>query len=228
MSLGDRITILTDWMETAERIVVFTGAGISTDSGLPDYRGPDGVWTRRDKGLPMHQEHDWTDSDPNIAHYATTELQTIGKLDFIVSQNIDNLHLKAGMDPKRIAELHGNLAFERCARCERTYPKGERDGCECNGRLKSSVVGFGDALPIADITAAFDHAEACDLMIVIGSSLVVTPAADVPLAAKGAGAKLVIINRGETPLDDFTDLQFDESIAEVWPQAIELLKQRLA
>ena len=111
--------------------------------------------------------------------------------------------------------------------CERTYPKGSRDGCECNGRLKSSVVGFGDSLPVADISASFERAEGCDLMIVIGSSLVVTPAADVPLAAKGAGANLVIINRGETPLDGLCDLRFDESIGDVWPVAVDALKARL-
>tara|TARA_A100001037_G_C15126169_1_gene626299 strand:+ start:798 stop:1484 length:687 start_codon:yes stop_codon:yes gene_type:complete len=227
MTLEERITTLVDWMEAAGKTVVFTGAGISTDSGLPDFRGPDGVWTRRDKGLPAHEERDWTDSSPNVAHHATVELQTLGKLDFLVSQNVDNLHLKSSIDPERLAELHGNLALDRCVRCERTYPKGKRDGCECNGALKSSIVGFGDSLPIADIEASFNRSEACDLMIVIGSSLVVTPAADVPLAAKSEGARLVIINKGETPLDTLCDLRFDESIGDVWPVAVEQLRGRL-
>ncbi len=227
MDLEDRIQTLAEWMAQARRLVVFTGAGISTDSGLPDFRGPDGVWTRRDKGLPPKDEKlDWTKMNPNVAHHAIVELQRMGRLDFLISQNIDNLHLASGIQPDSLAELHGNLARLRCLVCERTYPKSDPpDRCECGGSFKSSVVDFGDSLPTKDLTESFQHAQRCDLFIVIGSSLVVTPAATIPAVAHEAGAKLVIINQGETPLDAIADLRFEEGIAEVFPVAVAKLAE---
>jgi NAD-dependent SIR2 family protein deacetylase len=218
-TLPERIEILAGWMLESERIVVFTGAGISTDSGLPDFRGPDGVWTRKDKGLPPKDEKkDWSKADPNICHAAIVELQTLGKLDFLVSQNIDNLHLASGIDFDKLAELHGNVARSRCSQCETTYPKDEApDRCDC-------VVGFGDQLPVKDIEMSFASARTCDLMIVLGSSLVVTPAANVPLLASEAGARLIIVNQGETPLDFYATLRFEEGIADVFPPAVARLK----
>lgn len=229
-TLKERIEILAGWMSESERIVIFTGAGISTDSGLPDFRGPDGVWTREEKGLPPKDgKKDWSQSDPNISHTAIVELQSMGKLHFLVSQNIDNLHLLSGIDSDKLAELHGNVSRSRCSRCEETYPKKEApDKCDCGGKLRSSVVGFGDQLPVKDIDMSFDSARSCDLMIVLGSSLVVTPAADVPVLANQAGARLVIVNQGETPLDSFVDLRFEEGIADVFPPAVDLLKVLLS
>lgn len=228
--LEQRIETLAQWMKESEKIIVFTGAGISTDSGLPDFRGPDGVWTRRDKGLPPRDgNRDWTAVAPNVAHHAIFELQEMGKLKFLISQNIDNLHLKSGIRFELLAELHGNMGRMRCMVCEKTYPKS--DGVErctdCGGNLKSSVIHFGDSLPQKDLTESFEHAQDCDLFIVIGSSLVVTPAATIPRVAYEAGARLVIINKGETPLDSIADLRFDESIADVFPVAVERLKASL-
>lgn len=225
--LDSRIETLVQWMAEARRLVVFTGAGISTDSGLPDFRGPDGVWTRKDKGLPPKDENrDWTKTDPNVAHHAIVTLQEMGKLEFLISQNIDNLHLASGIRPGILAELHGNLARLRCVVCERTYPKTSApDRCECGGSFKSSVVGFGDSLPSKDLTESFEHARSCDLFIVIGSSLVVTPAATIPVVAYESGAKLVIINQGETPLDGIAQLRFEEGIAEVFPPAVRKLEE---
>ena len=225
--LDSRIQTLAQWMAEAGRLVVFTGAGISTDSGLPDFRGPDGVWTRKDKGLPPKDKKlDWTKTDPNVAHHAIVELQKMGKLDFLISQNIDNLHLASGIREEILAELHGNLARHRCVVCERTYPKStELDACECGGSFKSSVVDFGDSLPTKDLTESFEHARGCDLFIVIGSSLVVTPAATIPHVAFESGAKLVIINQGETPLDGIAQLRFEEGIAEVFSPAVQRLKE---
>jgi len=225
--LDSRIDSLAEWMYASKYLVVFTGAGISTDSGLPDFRGPDGVWTRRDKGLPPKgSDRPWDSVDPNIAHYAVTELQTMGKLQFLISQNIDNLHIKAGIEFERLAELHGNLSRMRCVVCDKTVPKTDGlDKCECGGELKKSVVGFGDPMPFDDLQRSTEHSMACDLFIVIGSSLVVFPAADMPVKALQAGAKLVIINNGETPLDNYAHLRFDEDIAEVFPVAIERLKK---
>jgi NAD-dependent SIR2 family protein deacetylase len=229
VDLDDRIETLVSWMAGAERLIVFTGAGISTDSGLPDFRGPDGVWTRQEKGLPPKQAGlDWTKTSPNVAHYAVVDLQEMGKLDFVISQNIDDLHLSSGIRPELLAELHGNLARVRCIACEETYPKSdELERCACGGALKSSVVGFGDSLPVKDLTDSFAHAERCDLMIVIGSSLVVTPASALPATAFDAGARLVIINQGDTPLDSVAQLRFTEGIGEVFPAAVRKLQDRL-
>ena len=227
--LQNRIDQLIQWMFEANQIVIFTGAGISTDSGIPDFRGPDGVWTRRDKGLPPKDPNrDWSESDPNMAHVAVFDLQELGKLQFLVSQNIDNLHLKSGIKFDKLAELHGNVARLRCVRCDTTFPKDPRiASCDCGGSLKSSVVHFGDSLPMQDLQDSFMYARNCDLFIVIGSSLVVTPAANIPVEAYENQAKLVIINKGETPLDGIAHLRFDEQIAEVFPPAVEKLKQMM-
>jgi NAD-dependent SIR2 family protein deacetylase len=228
-SLKERIEVLAGWMLESERIVVFTGAGISTDSGLQDFRGPDGVWTREEKGLPARDDKkDWSKADPNISHWAIVELQTMGKLHFLISQNIDNLHLSSGIRFDKLAELHGNVARSRCSWCEKTYPKEEApEKCDCGGSMKSSVVGFGDQLPVEDIEKSFECARTCDLMIVLGSSLVVSPAAMIPELANEAGARLVIVNQGETPLDWRATLRFDEAIADVFPLAVERLKALL-
>jgi len=220
------IARLANWMFEASRIVLFTGAGISTDSGVPDYRGPDGVWTRRDAGLPPHEKQDWSLAAPNICHQAVLELQQLHKLAYLVSQNIDNLHLASGIEFDRIAELHGNVARVRCIQCEMTFAKivGLNQCSECGGELKSSVVGFGDSLPAEDLRKSFAYAEACDLMIVLGSSLVVTPAALVPQVAKQSGARLVIINQGETPLDLMADLRLDAGLADTFVPAVAQLK----
>lgn len=228
MDLDKRIETFAGMMFQSKRLVVFTGAGISTESGLPDFRGPDGVWTRRDKGLPPRAMGDWTEVDPNVAHMAIVELQEMGKLYFLISQNVDNLHLKSGIRPELLAELHGNMARLRCVLCEKTYPKSSGvDQCDCGGRLKSSVVDFGDSLPRKDLTDSFEYSQNCDLFIVVGSSLVVTPAAEMPRVAHQAGAQLVIINQGETPLDSMAHLRFDESIGVVLPRSIERLKEMM-
>jgi len=228
--LDQKIDTLAGWIYESQYPVVFTGAGISTDSGLPDFRGPDGVWTRRDKGLaPKKMDKPWDSVDPNIAHYAVAELQRLGKLKFLISQNIDNLHLKSGIEFERLAELHGNLARLRCEVCEKTIARSEGAvQCACGGKLGSSVVDFGQSLPQEDLWQSFDHSQRCDLFIVIGSSLVVTPASQMPAQALGAGAKLVIINRGETPLDRAAHLRFEENIGDVFPVAVERLKKLMA
>lgn len=226
MSLDKRIETFAGWIVEAKRPVVFTGAGISTESGLPDFRGPDGVWTRRDKGLPPKSAvKDWTEVAPNRAHLAVVALQEMEKLDFLISQNVDNLHLKSGIRPDLLAELHGNIARLRCNRCKKTHPKtAGMDRCDCGGALASSVVDFGDSLPQKDLMDSYEHSRNCDLFIVLGSSLVVTPAADMPRVALDAGARLVIVNQGETPFDSMAHLRFKESCGEVLSSSIESLK----
>lgn len=223
--LGNRIDTLAQWMFEAKRLVVFTGAGISTESGLPDFRGPDGIWTRQAKGLPT-ERRDFSAAEPNAGHVAIVELQRLDKLSFLISQNVDNIHLRSGIRPDLLAELHGNIARLRCSRCEaQTDKSANADKCSCGGRLVSSVVNFGQSLPRKELADSYWHSRNCDLFIVVGSSLVVTPAADVPKVALESGARLVIINQGETPFDRIAHLRFEERIGEVLPPAVDRLEQ---
>jgi NAD-dependent SIR2 family protein deacetylase len=244
-----RIQTCAEWIAASHRLVVFTGAGISTDSGLPDFRGPDGVWTRRDKGLPPPETGvRWSQVEPNLGHRVICELQEMGKLDFLISQNVDNLHLKSGIRPEIISELHGNMEQMKCLACDRRFTKeqigwddskwgeGRRNSpvesgqpaCACGGRIISSVVHFGDPMPEKDLGLAMAHAQQCDLFLVVGSSLVVTPAAQMPLYALEAGARLVIINQGETPFDAKVHLRFWEGIGEVLPPVVDRVKEIVA
>jgi len=225
--LTERVQTLAQWMYESHYLLVFTGAGISTESGLPDFRGPDGLWTRRDKGLPPRpMEVPWDAVEPNAGHRAVVELQKLNKLKFLISQNVDNLHLKSGIRPDLLAELHGNIARLRCSRCEETVGRDEaRTRCRCGGALVKSVVDFGESLPRRDLMLSYEHARKSDLFVVVGSSLVVTPAADMPREALQSGAKLVIINQGETPFDLVANLRFHEEIGEVFPGAVRRLKR---
>ena len=224
--LAQRVETLARWMFEAKYLVVFTGAGISTESGLPDFRGPDGIWTRQAKVLPA-KSMPFDSADPNTGHMAIVELQKIGKLSFLISQNVDNLHLKSRILPDSLAELHGNVTKLRCSRCEfelDNFP--DLDTCPlCGGKLVSSVVNFGQSLPRKALAASYQHLEKCDLFLVVGSSLVVTPAADMPKVALESGARLVIINQGETPFDRLAHLRFWEGIGEVLPPAVNQLKE---
>ena len=224
--LDRRIKTLTQWMFEAKHLVVFTGAGISTESGLPDFRGPDGIWTRQAKGLPT-KARPFDSVNPNMGHMAIAELQKLGKLSFLISQNVDNLHLRSGIYPDLLAELHGNVTKLRCNRCE-----GEVDNfpdlvtCPfCGGKLASSVVNFGQPLPRKALADSYWHSEHCDLFLVVGSSLVVTPAADMPKVALEHSARLAIINQGETLFDRSSHLRFWENIGEVLPPAVAQLTE---
>jgi len=222
--LEERIKKLAQWMFEAKYLVVFTGAGISTESGLPDFRGPDGVWTRQEKGLPPITRP-FTSVEPNASHRAIVDLQDLGKLKFLISQNVDNLHLRSGIRLELLAELHGNVAKLRCQRCQTQVDKSLGiDTCNCGGRLVSSVVNFGDPLPQKDLEDSFQRSSYSDLFIVVGSSLVVSPANNMPRVALRSGARLVIINQGETPMDRSCHLRFDEKIGEVLPPAVNRLK----
>ncbi len=227
--LQQRISELARLMFESKYLVVFTGAGVSTESGLRDFRGPDGLWTRRDKGLSTPRQ-DFTGAEPNSGHLAIHELQEMGRLAFLISQNVDNLHLKSGIRPELLAELHGNLTKVRCTECEFKMDRveGERECPLCGGKLVSTVVNFGQSLPQKDLAESYHHSQQCDLFIVVGSSLVVTPAADMPRVALQAGAKLVIINQGETPFDGHAHLRFTEAIGEVLPPAVAQLKTLIA
>jgi NAD-dependent SIR2 family protein deacetylase len=225
--LDQRIQILAQWLYESKYPVIFTGAGISTESGIPDFRGPDGMWTRRDKGLPPRpMAISWDEVDPNTGHLAIVELQRLGKLKFLISQNVDNLHLKSGIKPELLAELHGNMARLRCKTCGTVVSRSEASKyCRCGGEFGKSVVDFGESLPEKDLRLSFEHSRKSDVFVVVGSSLVVTPAADMPREALLSGAKLVILNQGETPLDNVASLRFHEGIGEVLPGAVKRLKK---
>ncbi|MGC9325473.1 MAG: Sir2 family NAD-dependent protein deacetylase [Desulfomonilia bacterium] len=229
MILDERISLLATWLSEARYPVFFTGAGISTESGLPDYRGPDGIWTRRDKGLPPKgHERPWDSFQPSRSHRALVELQDLGKMKFLISQNVDNLHIKSGIRHDLIAELHGNMAKLRCTRCGATVDKSSgASRCSCGGSFVSSVVDFGMPLPEKDLMLSIEHSRKSDLFVVLGSSLVVVPAAQIPGESLQAGARLVIINQGETPYDRHAHLRFFERVGDVLPEAVKRLKLML-
>lgn len=233
--LVDAIETTAKWIVDAKHVVAFTGAGISTASGLNDYRGPDGVWTRRDKGLPPPPSMvGYDEARPNEGHLALVDLARIGKLAFLISQNVDGLHVKSGFPVDKLAELHGNRDLATCVSCDARYRKvdlgwddrihgrgyrtsspvpGQPACPACGGRVISSIVNFEDPLPARELEQSTAHSKKlCDLFIVLGSSLVVNPAARMPLLAKRAGARLVINNAGKTPYDHIADLLVPEPI----------------
>ena len=231
-----KLTALASWIDDAATVVWFTGAGISTESGLPDYRGPDGAWTRRDLGLPPPRPAKaLSEIKPNAAHLAIVEFERMGKCAFLISQNVDNLHLESGYPLDKLAELHGNKARLRCRVCERTFAirdlvamprrkktRKRRDvsyECPgCGGSLARSIINFGDEMPERDLQASYEWAERANLLVVVGSSCFVTPAADIPRTTKRKGGRLVVMNMGETGVDDLCDLRFSsERVGELLP-----------
>ena len=245
--LERKIEELSRWILDSEHVVAFTGAGISTDSGIPDFRGPDGVWTRRDAGLPAPRWRVPRDQvAPNASHLALVELQRLGKLQFLITQNTDNLHRRSGIRPELLAELHGNGQLMRCTSCGRSYTReeagwdagrwgpgfstqrpvrGQPDCAACGGRLVSTVVNFGDSLPQEEMTLADHHARRCDLMVVLGSSLIVQPAASLVGLALKAGNRVVLINRGKTPYDAAVTLRARVGIGEILPPVVEQVRR---
>jgi NAD-dependent deacetylase len=238
----------------SERLVVFTGAGISTESGIPDYRGPNGVWARN--AIP-HIDNVRTDGDaqremwefrrkrypemlakqPNRGHMAIANLERDGKLLAIITQNIDGLHQKAGNSPERVIELHGSTHRLRCQNCGREYDgeaiqarldAGEADPrcVVCGGPLRPSTILFGESLPPDALRAAVAVAQAADVMLVVGSSLAVNPAARLPQIARKEGAKIVIVNRTPTPLDRIADLRILADAGSTLSNAYDLLRTR--
>ncbi len=238
----------------AQRIVVFTGAGVSTESGIPDFRSPGGLWSRFDPedftierflASPETRRKQWRflvsgglfqDARPNAAHAAIAEMEALGRLECVITQNIDNLHQMAGNDPGRVYELHGSMRWIRCLDCgDRTSLEeilckyGAADvppACErCGGILKPDVIFFGEALPEDTLREAMRQANHCDLLIVVGSSLVVYPAAGIPFAAKQTGAKLVVVNLSPTPADRIADVVINAPAGEALLRIIAEVKR---
>jgi len=234
---------LARMIDEARRVVVFTGAGISTESGIPDFRSPGGVWSRMKPiyfqefvGDPAKRREAWTraftgaagwvGAQPNAGHYAVAKLVASGKAVAVITQNVDNLHQDSGVPPERVIELHGNASYAKCLDCEERHElaelkdsflkAGEIPYCRCCGGLvKTATISFGQAMPPEPMARAQEAALACDLFLVLGSSLVVYPAAGFPLLAKRNGAALAIVNREPTELDGYADLVLHEEIGAV-------------
>ena len=235
----------------AQKILVFTGAGLSTEAGIPDFRSPGGIWDKydpsefyfdrfmsdekaREKYWEMGREFykPMKDAIPGRAHLPIKTLEDKGKLQVIVTQNIDHLHHKAGNTPEKIIEIHGTAFSVSCMSCRKKYDRDEIEKrldsgirvpyCDdCKGILKPDTISFGQAMPEDKMTEATKYARECELCMVLGSSLVVYPAASIPVLAAQNGARLIIINLEETPLDSQADLVIHKPISDVLPEMVE-------
>jgi NAD-dependent deacetylase len=234
--MGEKISQVAELIAYSKNTVVFVGAGLSTESGIPDFRSPGGLWEKynpedfyfqnflsseasREKYWQMATEmyDSMKDAQPNAGHFAIAELEKLGKLDCLITQNIDGLHFKAGNSEEKVLELHGTAMHVTCLSCHKRYEREEIQArlatgdkaprCKaCTGFLKPATISFGQSMPERETAEAYRRSEAADLFMVIGSSLVVHPAAYMPVMARRAGAKLVIINRDETACDGLADI----------------------
>jgi NAD-dependent deacetylase len=228
------MTDLSHLLRASRRVLVFSGAGISTESGIPDFRSPGGLWskiqpiyfqefvasehTRREAWRRRFSNADgWVGAKPNRGHFAVAELIHSGRASVVVTQNVDNLHQASGVPEDKIIELHGNSTYAKCLKCQirveldelqREFEATNTVGpCKrCGGILKTATISFGQQMPELPMRRAQQETLACDLFLVLGSSLSVFPAADFPLRAKQSGAKLAIVNRDPTPMDEHADL----------------------
>ena len=236
---------LSELIRDARRIVVFSGAGISTESGIPDFRGPGGVWEKFDPNefhidrflaseesrrrywqRSMHFYEGIAAAQPNPAHYALVELERMGRLGAVITQNVDGLHQVAGTSPELVVELHGTARYVDCLSCgerhgreefqERVSAEGDAPNCDsCGGLMKPATISFGQQLVPESLERASAETAACDLFLVLGSSLVVYPAAGFPILARDNGAMLAIVNREPTEMDKIADLALHEEIGPV-------------
>jgi NAD-dependent deacetylase len=245
--VSDDLATVRGWIDEAERVVVLTGAGISTDSGIPDFRGPQGLWTKNPGAEKMATLQNYMsepevrvrawqsrlqslahERQPNAGHQALVELERRGKLDTLITQNVDGLHQAAGSSPERIVEIHGTMREVVCMSCDERAPMeralervraGEQDpACRsCGGILKSATISFGQGLVQEDLLRAELAAQRCDTMFAIGTTLSVYPIASVVPVAKQAGARVLILNADPTEMDGIADAVMRGSISELLP-----------
>jgi NAD-dependent deacetylase len=246
----ETLSAVRRWIDEAECVVVLTGAGISTDSGIPDFRGPKGVWTKNPEAEKMAtiqhymaepeiRRRSWQQKiemvgaarEPNAGHRALAALHKRGKLHTLITQNVDGLHQDAGIPPEIVVEIHGTLREFMCMRCgdrgpmERALERvraGEEDpACErCGGILKSATISFGQGLVAEDLERAERVANACDLMIAVGTTLSVYPIAGVVPVAKRSGARVVILNAEPTAMDELADAVLQGGISDILPRVV--------
>jgi NAD-dependent deacetylase len=238
---------LTRLIADARRVVVFTGAGISTESGIPDFRSPGGVWSKMKpiqfQDFVAHEERrreawertfggraGWVGREPNAGHMGVARLVTQGKASSVITQNVDNLHQASGIAPEQVIELHGNASYATCLECGLRHEledlkllweaTGDLPACrDCAGIVKTATISFGQQMPIEPMARAEAETLGCDLFLVLGSSLVVYPAAGFPILAKKNGARLAIVNREPTELDPYADLVLHDEIGPVMNEA---------
>jgi NAD-dependent deacetylase len=230
-------------LDTSNVVLPFSGAGISTECGIPDFRSPGGLWSRY-QPIPFEEfissqhrrdeswrrrfamQDEFAHAQPGRGHHAIASLYRAGKAPGVITQNIDNLHQLSGIAPQDVVELHGNTTYATCLRCSMRYELdwvrqrfessgGRAPDCECGGYIKTATISFGQAMPEPAMRRATDLTLTCDLFLAIGSSLVVWPAAGFPVRAKHNGARVVIINREATELDDIADLVIHDDIGTV-------------
>ena len=257
-SLEQQIEMVAELISKSERIMVFTGAGVSTESGIPDFRSPDGIWSKYNpedftiqKFLSSKEvrKTNWrlltdgefmiTGAEPNPAHFAIADLEKMGKLYCVITQNVDGLHQKAGVPEEKVFQLHGDMSHAKCMKCGKRYPMEEiikriNQGAEdpecinCNGILKPDAVFFGEQLPLDVMMESERRSRTCDLCLVLGSSLVVYPAALMPVYAMESKAKVVIINVGPTEMDHMASIRIDAKAGEVTPRIIAKAKEKMS
>jgi NAD-dependent deacetylase len=243
----DKSAALALEIQAARRIVFFTGAGLSTESGIPDFRSPGGVWSKmqpiqfQDFVASDHWRREawnrvfsgkagWVGARPNSGHETVTRLVQSRPGSSVVTQNVDNLHQDAGLEPEQIIELHGNASYAKCLDCGTRHEledlrqpfedEGIIPSCRmCSGLVKTATISFGQSMPEDQMARAEAATRACDLFVVLGSSLVVYPAAGFPIMAKRLGARLVIINREPTDMDDIADLVIHHGIGDTFARA---------
>ena len=250
VDLDSAIETVREWIREAGSVAALTGAGISTDSGIPDFRGPKGLWTKdpsaekmatldayvsypdvRKRSWKWRLETQQNKREPNDGHRALVDLERAGHLDTLVTQNVDGLHQSAGSDPARVVEIHGTIQEVQCLDCEERAPMeralarviaGEEDpSCRsCGGMLKSATISFGQGLISRDLARAQEAAEGCDLILAIGTTLAVYPIAAMVPIAKEAGARVVILNGEPTEMDGVADTVLHGSISEILPQLV--------
>jgi NAD-dependent deacetylase len=255
MTVEEHLQTIADWIAGAGSVAVLTGAGVSTASGVPDFRGPKGLWTRDPKAERLAnidvyvsdaevRREAWRrrleSADravaPNPAHHALVALERLGRLDRLVTQNVDGLHQDAGSDPDRVVEIHGTVREATCLDCSWRGPMrpvldrvraGEADpACaECGGMLKSATVSFGQALDPDELQRAHEAAVGCDVFLAIGSSLVVYPIAMLPQVALEAGARLAVLNGEPTPYDDRAHAVLAGDVSSTLPRIAELVRR---
>ena len=245
--MNDKISLIAEKIKKSGKNVVFTGAGISTESGIPDYRSQGGIW---DKFRPVYfdefmsskdsREEYWrrwvalykgiVEARPNAAHTSLARLEKMGLLQAVITQNIDGLHQASGLADENIIELHGNTCRIRCMSCRKISPIGSvqqrlaagdmAPECECGGFLKPDTISFGQAMPVAEVEKAAALSQDADFFLVVGSTLLVQPAAHMPIYAKNGGAFLAIINLSQTPCDEMCDVLIREKAGDVLQQIL--------
>ena len=256
-SMEQLIEQAADLVSTSERIIVFTGAGVSTESGIPDFRGPDGIWSKYDPEIfaidrflsdSQTRKLHWklfaggeltiAPAQPNPGHYAIAELEKMGKLHGVVTQNVDGLHQKAGVSENMVFQLHGDLSHASCLSCNTRYPMekivewmkediDEPECGQCKDMLKPDAVLIGEQLPFEVLTESESRSRSCDLCIVMGSTLSVYPGSLIPRYAQQGGAKLVIINIGPTEMDRMADIRIEAKTGEATPKIIARAKEKM-